>query len=331
MRPQYSKKAFYISVLLFILTGCEKKQHIRGEAFGTTYSIFFFHENSSMFRTKIDSIIEIVNSNFSTYQKSSTISRWNTGETTIALDKHFIHIFQKADSIWKLTNGAFDPTVGVLTNAWGFGSGETLHDLDSIKIDSLLDFVGMEKLQLQSDRLISSVKGMSLDFNAFAKGYALDLVADMFGKHGVTDFLIEIGGEVIAKGNNKGKGWKIGIDTPLDGIRHDFFSILELTDKAMATSGNYRKYYWKHGKKIVHTIYPKTGYPQQNMLKGVSVIADDCLTADAFATAFMVIGLQKSKEILETHTPKLDALLIWENEKKELKSFATEYFEKHMR
>jgi thiamine biosynthesis lipoprotein len=273
---------------------------ISGEAQGTTYHISYYDDNDFNYKASVDSLFKKIDSSLSTYLPASIISRINRNEKDVLLDDHFINVFNKSVEISKLSNGAFDITVAPVINAWGFGFSKK-EKVDSTMIDSLLQLVGYEKVKLQSFSLIKEQPGVMLDFNAIAQGYTVDVITNYFESKGMKDFFIELGGEVRAKGvkiNNE--EWKVGIDKPVEDSTGErtLQAIIKLQNRSLATSGNYRKFYVESGQKFSHIVDPKTGYPAKNNLLSVSVVAYDCMTADAFATAFMVMGLERAKEFL---------------------------------
>ena len=217
----------------------------------------------------------------------------------------------------KETHGAFDLTVGPLVNAWGFGP-EKKAIIDSSKIDSLLQYVGMEKIRLVGRKLVKNLPGIKIDVNSIAQGYAVDVVFRYFENLGIENFMVEIGGEVRTKGKNpKGDFWRIGVDKPVDGngVAGEYLqTIILLDNKAITTSGNYRKFFEENGQKFSHIIDPHTGYPYKNNLLSVSVIANDALTADGYDTGLMVLGLEGARDLLKRH-PELDAYMIYSDEK----------------
>ena len=233
----------------------------------------------------------------------------------------FQDVFYLAMQISKETDGSFDITVAPLVNAWGFGfkQGKTP---DKHQIDSLRALVGFDKVKLQNHNVIKSDKRIMLDCSAIAKGYGSDMVAQMLEKKGIRNYMIEIGGEVVTHGiSEKRLPWKIGVTKPSDdslNVNQELQTVLNVTDKAMATSGNYRNFYYKGGKKYAHTIDPKTGYPVQHSLLSATVLTKNCATADAYATAFMVMGIEKAKKVLAEH-PELMAYFIYSDNKGELK------------
>jgi thiamine biosynthesis lipoprotein len=239
----------------------------------------------------------------------------NNNDTTARADDWFVDVFNKSAEVNKTSDGAFDITVGPLVNAWGFGN-KTFAKHDTAFIDSLLQFIGMEKVRLEGRKLIKKLPGIKLDVNALAQGYSVDVVCNFFRSKGIKNYLVEIGGEVRGKGvNAKDKEWQIGIDRPKDDNvmpGSDLQAIIQIDNKALATSGNYRAFYIENGVKYSHEIDPKTGFPSHNTLLSTSVVCDDCITADAYATAFLVMGLDKSKELLKK-LPGIEVYFVYSN------------------
>ncbi len=299
-----------------------------GLIFGTSYHIVYKNDKDvhDGIRTKMNEF----NISLSTYEKKSVISKINSNED-VELDDYFICVFNKAVEISGKTDGAFDITVAPLVNAWGFGFSKR-DKVSPQLIDSLLQFVGMDKVKISGGRVVKSDPGVMLDASAIAKGYGVDVIAEYFESLGVNDYLVEIGGEIRVSGHNmRGIPWHVGIDKPVDDpkvLHRELQEIIEFTDGALASSGNYRNFYVKDGKKYAHTINPKTGYPIQHELLSASVIAPDCMTADSYATAFMVLGLEKAKEIVKK-TPNLEAYFIYRGENSDtLSVFYTDGFGK---
>jgi len=294
-----------VSFALLILFSCQTKKSeytkISGFAQGTTYNITYENSTNQDYSQAIDSILKAFDKSLSTYDSTSVISRINDNDTTVLADDWFLQVYNKSAEINTFSNGAFDITVGPVSKAWGFGNGPIAKH-DSAGIDSLLQFVGMDKVKLEGRKVIKKLTGVKIDVNAIAQGFSVDVVCDFFKKEGISNYLVEIGGEVRGKGTNaKDKFWRIGIDKPADGNMEpgrDLQAIIEINNKALATSGNYRKFFVEDGIKYSHTIDPKTGFPARNTLLSTTVVCDDCITADGYATAFMVLGLDKSKELL---------------------------------
>jgi len=324
-------KNILYSFMILLLFSCqsqnEKYQRLEGNALGTTFHITYKDKLHRDLVKDIDSLIHIVNHSLSTYLPESDISRINAGDGTVVVDKMFKEVFEKSKRIYQETDGIFDPTIGVLVNAWGFGPGKEINDISKKTVDSLLQLVGFDKVSIENGKVIKKKEGMYLDFNADAKGYAVDVIGRFFEENGIQDYMIELGGEIRARGkNDKGKNWKIAIEKPnFDGSR-SFQAFLELEDESIATSGNYRKYKIdkKTGKKYAHTMDPKTGYPAKSNLLSASVIAKlDCADVDGYATALMAMGLDRSVKFLKAH-PELKSFLIYIDKKGEVKTYKTD-------
>lgn len=310
------KYILFISIVGIIFFSCQKTSEfykIAGETQGTTYHMIYEGEHPKL-KKQVDSLLQVFDMSLSTYEPYSTISKVNQGNN-VEVDSLFIQMFNKAAEVTKHSDGAFDITVGPLINAYGFGYGKKETEIDSTLIDSLLRFVGMNKVKIVNNKLIKEYAGMQLSGNAISQGQAVDYIANFFKKEGVENYMIEIGGELAVKGLKYGKKWRVGIDKPYEGNNvagQDLQTILAITDKAVATSGNYRKFYVKDGKKYSHSINPKTGYPAFQNILSATIIADNCITADAYATACMVSGLEKSKEIIKN--VGLDAYFVYSDE-----------------
>lgn len=295
--------------------GCSNQpqwQHDKGRAHGTFYSIIY--QSPINLKNEIEAVMKSVDNSMSTFKPESTISRLNKGETDVELDSLFITVFDKAKEVWRNTEGAFDMTVAPLVNAWGFGYAPE-SNVSAGEIDSLLTIVGFEKVERAGNRLVVKKAGIKLDASAIAKGYSVDLVSQFLESKGIENYMVEIGGEVRVKGKNpKNSPWRIGIESPTESAAvspdRDLQMIILIENGAIATSGNYRQFYYKDGKKFAHTIDPRTGYPVQHNLLSVSVYAPDCMTADAYATAFMVLGLEKSILIVNS-IDSLEACFIY--------------------
>ena len=324
---------FCVIVLCFI--ACKKSDDsipikLNGQAFGTSFHITYFDENEREFTKQMDSLFYLINKSLSTYISTSDISKINTGDTTVVVDTFFREVFQKSKKLFKETNGVFDPTIELLVNAWGFGPQKTSDKLDSQKIKELLNLVGFDKVKMENGKLIKANNNIYIGFNAIAKGFAVDVAGRFLESKNVRDYLIEIGGEIRARGNNKKRNapWKMGIEDPnFDGTR-SLKKIIELKDEAIATSGNYRKFKIDSitGKKYAHIINTKTGYPAQNNLLSVSVIAKlDCADVDAYATALMAMTLNGAMEFLEKH-PELKGFLIYSDDDGNVRTFVTSNF-----
>lgn len=318
---------------LIVLYGCDSKTSVKnqntGNALGTTYSIIYISDEELDYQHEIDSVFQVINQSLSTYIPTSDISKINNGDSTIIVDHMFQEVFKTSSEVYKASNGYFDPTVGVLANAWGFGPGKQL-ELDSLKVDSLLRYVGWDKVKLNnSGTIVKTHSEIRFDFNAVAKGYTIDRLGALLDTKGIENYLVELGGEVITKGLNNisGKQWSVGIDDPQVEVGRKLKQIIVLEDKAMASSGNYRKFRIdpETGKKYVHTINPKTGYTKNSSVLATSVIARSCAEADAYATAFMAMDLEDSKNLLEGGD-NLEAYIIYLDEKGETQEFMTPGF-----
>ena len=283
-----------------------------GTVFGTFYHATY--EAGKDLQPLIEAALDSVDNSLSMFNERSTLRRINDN-IDLQADSMLSRLFRLATQVSHATDGAFDVTVAPLVNAWGFGyKNGTLPD--ATQIDSLRKWVGYERICLQEGKVVKEDPHMVMDFSAIAKGYGCDVVADVFRKHGVSNFMIEIGGEVVVEGcNDKGKPWRVGVNKPVEdsaNTHNEIQEILHLNHQAMATSGNYRNFYTtEDGRRIAHTIDPHTGYPVQHSLLSATVLAPSCAEADAFATAFMVMGLDKAKEVL-SQQPQLKAYLIYD-------------------
>ena len=285
-------------------------QKDEGMVFGTIYHITY--QSDTNYQKEIEAELQKVDHSLSPFNKTSIISRVNRNEK-VKVDEMFSEVFQLAEKISGDTDGAFDITVAPMVNAWGFGF-KTGNPPTRQTIDSLRAIVGFHTVSLQDGYVIKKNPKTMLDCSAIAKGYGTDVVARFLKKKGVQNFMVEIGGEIVVNGNSeKLQPWRIGINKPTDdslNTSQAIQDVVSVSNIAMATSGNYRNFYYKNGKKYAHTIDPKTGYPVQHNILSATVFADDCATADAYATSFMVLGLDGAKKILEKH-PELCAYLIY--------------------
>ncbi len=308
-----------ISALLILTSSCHHKEptrkHFEGQVFGTTYSITCFpidgYDTTSYPHANIEALLSDLSHTFSIFDTNSIIYRWNAGEN-VELNEDFLNVLKLSKQVSAVTNGAFDCTVQPLVQLWGFGKDGVRHTVGDDTLATVREYVGFQLIDLQGDSILRKDPRVQLNFNAIAKGYAVDRVADWLVERGYTDCLVEIGGEVAARGNKSGKPWKVGIQIPTktaDGGRESFQS-MELPDhRAVATSGNYRNYFEEDGVRYTHILDPRTGKPERTNLLSVTVIAPDCATADAYATAFMVIGYERSARIVKQH-PELEAWFI---------------------
>ena len=306
-------------VLIFISCGSDKPAQYRkigGFTQGTTFHITYEDKADKDFSASIDSIFKVFDLTFSEYIPNSIVSRINHNDSTVLLDDMFIEVFNKSLEINKETHGALDLTVGPLVNAWGFGPEKKIK-IDSSKIDSIMQYVGMQKVRIVGRKLVKDLPGIKIDVNSIAQGYAVDVIYRYFEKLGIENFMVEIGGEVRTKGKNqKGDLWRIGVDKPVEGNNtagEILQTIILLDNKSVTTSGNYRKYFEEKGRKYSHIIDPHTGYPYKNSLLSVTVIAKDALTADGYDTPLMVLGLEGARAVLKQH-PELEAYMIYSDE-----------------
>jgi len=302
-----------------------------GGALGTSYSIIYLSDKELDFQREIDSVFSAMNQSLSTYIPTSDISKINQGITGITVDLMFQEVFEISKEIYSKTDGYFDPTVGALVNAWGFGPGKKVL-MDSTKVDSIMGLVGLNKVHLnENNKIVKEQSNIYIDFNAIAKGYAIDRLAKMMDEKGIDDYLLEVGGELVAKGSNKikQKPWVVGIDDPQVEEGRRLKIVIELQDRALASSGNYRKFRIDSitGKKYVHTIDPKTGYTKNANTLGVTVLANSCAMADGYATAFMAMDLNKTMDFL-SHQKELEAYVIYLDKDGQTKEFMTEGFKK---
>ena len=290
---------------------------IQGNIFGTIYHITY--QSDKDLQHDIEQALAEVDQSLSPFNPQSIITKVNNNEDVLVDDK-FVEVFNLAQKISQDTDGAFDITVAPLVNHWGFGF-KTTNSPDMHAIDSLISFVGYQKVTLGKDRRIrKNDSRLMLDCSAIAKGYGSDIVAKVLESHDVNNYMIEIGGEIVTKGiSEKRSPWRIGINRPTEdptNMNNEIEAILQITDLSMATSGNYRNFYYKDGKKYAHTIDPHTGLPVEHSLLSATVVAQRCAIADAYATAFMVLGLEKSKAILQRHSELMAYLIYADHEGK---------------
>ena len=302
---------------------------INGLVFGTIYNITYQYDGD--LKSEIEAELKRFDGSLSPFNDTSIISRINRNEE-IVTDSFFQTCFNRSMEISEETNGAFDITIAPLANVWGFGfkKGEFP---DSMKIDSLLQITDYKNVKLVDGRVVKEDPRIMLSCSAVAKGYSVDVVARLLEKKGIQNYMVDIGGEIVAKGKNSRNGlWRIGINKPIDdslSVNQEIQTILELSDAGLATSGNYRNFYYKDGKKYAHTIDPRTGYPVQHNILSATVIAENCMTADALATAFMVMGLEEASAFANTH-PAIDAYFIYSDENGKFQTFFTDGMKKYM-
>ena len=330
---------YLVFILTMVMVACqpsvnEKVYLIEGEAQGSTYHIKYIAERDENLKPAIDSILEVIDRSMSTYRPDSAISKINQGDTTVVVDEHFRKVFEASQQIWQESEGLFDPTVGVLVNAWGFGK-QKISEADlptDKKIDSLRKYVGFDKVALTEKNLIKKrYTEILFDFNAIAQGYTSDVVANYLSARGIKNYIVEIAGEMYLKGKNtvEDKSWTIGVENPLKPLDdRDLVATIQFTNQGLATSGNYRKVWIdSNGRKYVHSINPITGRATQSDVLSATVVAPSTMLADGYATMFMVMGLAKSKAFLEKH-PDLAVLLVYSDDKHQEATYKTKSFEK---
>ena len=322
-------------IVLFWLNACtnspSKYIYNKGMIYGTTYSITYESPNAEDLQEEITEKFNAYTFVFSTYEKESVISKINNNQPAELTDE-FITCFNKSMEVSEITNGAFDITAGALVNAWGFGP-ERKKQMTQEKVDSLLQITGYHKIKLQNGKIIKEDPDIKIDMSAISKGYTSDLIGNFLAEKGCKNYMVEIGGEVAAKGiNEHGKTWTIGINKPDEEALFGSSGLqakVKLTDHGLATSGNYRNFYMENGKKYAHTIDPKTGYPVQHSILSSTVVANNCMTADAFATAFMVLGLEEGIEVAKK-VPEIEVFFIYADEKGENQVYMSEGFKEYI-
>ncbi|MEO6132728.1 MAG: FAD:protein FMN transferase [Saprospiraceae bacterium] len=319
------------SILFFCaFVSCQKQvpyTSLTGTAQGTTFTIRYQDKEQRDFSQSVDSLFRLIDKSMSLWDSTSLIRRINRNEKDLKLDQHFINVFNSSREISDLTDGAFDVTVSPLVNAWGFSYKKGLPPPDSSLVDSLKHFIGFKRVMIENGVLQKQDPRIELDFNAIAQGYTVDLVSAFLETHGIKNYLVEIGGEVRASGvNERDSIWMIGIDKPVEVASDERLlqTTIGLQNKSIATSGSYRKFIERDGKKYSHFISPETGYPVQHNLLSVSVMADNCTSADGYATAFMVMGLEKTMD--KVKTLHLDVYCIYADGNGMLKTMSTSGF-----
>src|SRR5690554_3628361 len=340
MQNNRRKNIIYSMILLLVVFGVflyrqneappegiqqgEGRITVNGKTMGTTYRLVYLDMEGRDFKDEVDSLLVEFNQSLSTYLPDSELSRFNQQDSILLERPFFLPVLKKSKEVHHATGGAFDPTVGPLVNAWGFGP-DGIQPKDSVDIKSLLSLVDFDAISFDDAMIKKSRPGVYLDFSAIAKGYAVDVVSEYLLQNGITNMLVEIGGELRARGHNdRGELWKVGVNRPDDKeFSNDIISIVALNNKGMATSGNYRNFYVQDSVKYAHTIDPLTGYAVQHGLLSATVVADDCMTADAYATAMMVMGVEKSIALLDK-MENLEAYLIYNDESGEVKTFVSE-------
>lgn len=332
---------YLLLVVLASIMSCSEetpdKISIKGEAFGTTYAVTYFGNanDAKNVQKGIDSVVYVVNKSMSTYIRNSDISKINRGDSTIVVDAMFKEVFTLSRKLNKSTYGYFDPTVGGLRNAYGFGDTKPLAVIDSVTLDSMMQYVGLDKVMLSSEgTILKEYPEIYFDFNAIAKGYGIDRIAIFMQGQKLEDFLVELGGEIRAQGKNqtKNSSWVVGVESIYSQLENRSATVsLRLDDRSMAGSGNYRKNRVDPltGKQYVHTINPITGSAEKSDVLSANVIAPTCAEADAWATSFMAMGLERSKEVLATLID-VDAYLVFSQGENTTGTYVTAGFEKQI-
>lgn len=301
---------------------------IEGKTMGTTYNITYFDSDNRNFKASVDSLLAVVNQSINTYLKDSEITTFNNGTSYVYQLPYFLPVLEKSLEVFSASSGAFDPTVMPLVNAWGFGPAEPLNP-GNLQVDSIRDFVGFEKIKFNRDSVWKLDPRTQLDFGGIGQGYGADVIVEFLKQKGIRNMLVELGGEGMACGRNikSQEPWKIGILDPSSTYENQFFkAYISLEDRSFTTSGNYFNYREMDGVKYSHSIDPETGYPSRKNLLSASVFAEDGITADAWATAFMVLGHEKAIEIINQHR-ELEGLLIYSGEQGKTQVFVSKGIE----
>jgi FAD:protein FMN transferase len=329
---QHFRYGIILVMILFYSCNRNSPKYLanNGSVYGTYYNIKYQSPEGKDLQNEIDAELRKYTLIFSHYEKEATISKINRN-IDVKPEPEFMNCFNRAKEISKITGGAFDITAGPLINAWGFGP-EDRQKMTAEVVDSLMSYTGYQKIKVTDGKIIKENPAMELNMSAIAKGYTCDLIGEFLAEQGCENYMIDIGGEVVAKGkNDKGKVWTIGIREPNeDPFNTDLNAAVMLPDHALATSGNYLNFYEENGKKYAHTIDPKSGYPVQHSLLSATVLAGDCMTADAFATAFMVLGKDKGIKIAEK-IPDLEIYFIYSDGNGDNQVYMSEGFKKYLK
>lgn len=317
----YIASLFALTFLLSCGESESSYSSINGFAQGSTYRIIFEYNDAQRVQSGVNSIFDEIDRSISLYNENSLLSRLNSGVTD-SLDHHIIRCIEVSEGISRESGGAYDITIKPVVEAWGFIGGDRV---STPNIDSLMQYVGYQGIVIKNGRLIKSHKSVQIDLNATAQGYTVDVVGDMLSSLGVDNYLVEIGGEIVCKGvNSKGVAWVIGIDKPIEGSYipgSSLQSTIRMSDRALATSGNYRKFHInERGEKIVHTIDAKTGYSKISNLLSVTVVAESALLADGYSTMMMILGIEESKAFLIKH-PEVEAFFVYSDHTDTLRTY----------
>lgn len=329
-------RVFLLVIFANIIFSCSSssKEYIKnqGRIHGTYYTATYQQPQGKDLQQQLEQRMREFEQSLSTFVPTSVISRINQNDTSVRTDYYFETMYAMAVQVSEKTDGAFDITVAPLVNAWGFGFGNRERN-EQPDVAQILPYIGYKKIKLENHRLLKDDYRTMLDASAIAKGYSSDIMAQLLEENGCKNYMIEIGGEIACKGKNpNGKNWTIGIDAPIDDMataQRELQAIVAITDVGLATSGNYRQFYYMGDKKYSHTIDPRTGYPVNHSLLSVTVIAPSCMQADAYATAFMVLGKDKALQVCES-VSGMDCLLIFADENGENQLVYTDGFEKYL-
>jgi thiamine biosynthesis lipoprotein len=328
-----NKTLLFLVASLIFLNACKKEAELQkiqfqGEAQGTYYAITYFAADTVVAQTQIDSLLDDFDQSASLWVENSLLMRINQNDPDAIPDQHLIELFKKARRVSEATDGAFDITVGPLVKVWGFWFEEPIKVNQQI-VDSLLPLVDYRGVSIENDRIVKKNPNIQFDFNAIAQGYSVDLMGGFLEKNGIKNYLIDIGGEVFGKGQKPdGNPWMVGIEKPSKDADSDrqLKATINLNNRAVCTSGNYRKYYEVDGVRYSHAINPKTGFPAKNTLLSASILADSAGTADGYGTAMMVMGFDNAKKFIETH-PELEAYFIYSGADGSLKTWMSKGLE----
>lgn len=348
MFGQVKRKILVLSAISVLLAACNSNEkslssfEIKGETQGTTYSIIVVDENIDVEKREIDSIFSAFDKALSTYEPNSVISKLNDATDSLTIEDHtnfFQRCYALSRVIYTKTHGCFDPSVFPLVKGWGF-MNDMNSPLNQVQVDSILNFVSFEENKLHSItfdhaaiHLQKKSPSFKLDFNAVAQGLSVDVIDAFLKNKGYTNYYIEIGGELIVRGHNRdGEKWRIGVDSPKENLTtRELENVLSISNKAVATSGNYRKFYEVDGQKYAHTLNPKTGFPVRHSLLSATVVANDAGSADAYATAFMVMGIDKTLQFVADHPDlELDVYLLYADQQGEIQRKMSSNFQKYL-
>lgn len=340
-----TKKNIIYSLILLVLIGIvylwrsanqKPERHlilIQGKTMGVVaYNVKYIDQSQSNYKPAIDSLLQAFNQSLSTYIPDSEISLFNQDSSKLVFKSGFFYpVLTKSQEIYRNTASAFDPSVAPLINVWGFGKNKNTTPPDSAQVDSLKKLVGFTNIEFDKKQVTKKIPQAQLDFSAIAKGYAVDIVAKLLDEKGIENYMVEIGGELVCKGKNEaGKLWTIGVRNPRykEAGEKEAISYVQVKNKAMASSGNYENFRVVEGQKFSHTISPFTGFPVEHSLLGATVFAQDCMSADAYATAFMVLGVEKSKQIVQKQD--LEVLLVYADKNGKLQTFMSPSLEQYL-